>query len=224
MKTMRMAVIALLALCGCTEGQRKGFQLTKYEPVTYYKAPLKTVYDAAKKAMAVEKYKLEVEQINLEGGTATLVTGYILGPSDVHTYAEDKGPRKPCQVKYMIHADLRATEDDRTLLDLRIPEYTHVYTNIGHVWQKTDTMHWRGEKLQKDIAAILAGKPIAPSSAPAPAPAPKPQTAPAPAPAPKPEAATPPAPATAPAPKPEAAPSPAPAPPQPAKQEKEPNK
>jgi hypothetical protein len=97
------------------------------------------------------------------------VTGYILAPSTVNFYTDDKGQKKPCQVKYLIHADLRTQEDGRTMLDLPIPEVTEFHKpDIGAYWDKTDTMSWRGKKLQDAVSNILSGKAPAPSPAPAP--------------------------------------------------------
>jgi len=162
MSTMRRvcgALVGVLLLCGCAETQKMNLPMSKYNPVKIYNAPFDKVYAAAKKAMAAEKYELEVEQANMQEGSGTLVTGYILAPSTVHFYSDDKGEKRPCQVKYLIHADLRTREDGQVMLDLRIPESTEFHKpGIGTVWEKTDSMHWRGEKLQEDIAAILAGK------------------------------------------------------------------
>lgn len=164
-----MAVILGVGLARCaTPSKQGGVRVGKYNPVKIYNAPYKKVYEAAKQAILANNYVLEVEHSDPEEGSGTLVTGYILAPSTVHFYTDDKGQKKPCQVKYLIHADLRAVDENRTKLELLIPESTELHKpKIGPMWQKTETMQWRGEKIQADIAAILAGKSIIKEPAPA---------------------------------------------------------
>jgi len=167
MKLMRWVVGALLAalvLCGCEETEKLNLSLSKYNPERKYTAPFAKVYTAALKAMEAEKYDLEVadpdpKKLTDQDTSGSLVTGWIYTTSTVYTYTDDTGEKKPCRVRYIIHADLRTQDDGRVMLDLRVPENTEMHkADVGPVWEKTDTMHWRGEKLQNDIEAILAGR------------------------------------------------------------------
>jgi hypothetical protein len=161
------AVLGVLLLCGCAEGPKLSLPGAKYNPVRIYNAPFPKVYEAAKKAMAAEKYKLDVEDFNEKQGSGSLVTNYIMTTSTVNFYTDDKGQKTPCRVKYIMHADLRTLDDGRTQLDLRVPEETEFHkTDIGTMWERTDTMHWRGEKVQNDIEAILAGREPSPPGEP----------------------------------------------------------
>ena len=161
------ALLGVLLLCGCAEAPKLDLSMGKYNPVRTYNAPFPKVFAAAKQAMAAEKYKLDVEDMNAEQGSGSLVTNYIVTDSTVNFYTVEKGQKTPCKVKYLIHADLRTLEDGKTMLDLRVPEATEFHKpDIGTVWEKTDTMHWRGEKLQNGIEAILAGREPSPPGEP----------------------------------------------------------
>ena len=175
MRTARSLVCAFLGLAllgGCGMTPKVKLSLAKYNPVKVYNAPYPKVYEAAKQAMAVDKYELEVDASDPKAGNGMLVTGYITTQSPDQSWTDEKGQKKRCQVKYLIHADIQALSDGRTQLDLRVPETTEFYkTGLGPVWEKTNSMSWRGQKIQDAMEAILAGKPI-PGSRPAPPPAP----------------------------------------------------
>jgi hypothetical protein len=72
-------------------------------------------------------------------------------------------------VKYLIHADIQAVDAEHTKLDLRVPETSETYKpGVGLIPEKTETMSWRGRRIQDAIEAILAGKPVPEMKMPAP--------------------------------------------------------
>ena len=164
MRWVAAALLAALVLSGCSETDKLNLSLTKYNPEKIYNAPFAKVYTAAVKAMEAEKYDLEVADPDLKKLTdqdvsGSLVTGWIYTTSPVYSYTDDKGEKKPCRVRYIMHADLRTQDDGKTMLNLVVPEHTEMHKeDVGVVWEKTDTQHWRGDKLKNDIQAILEGR------------------------------------------------------------------
>jgi hypothetical protein len=158
---------ALLGGCGATP--KIELPGAKYNPERVYNAPYPKVYEAAKQVMALDKYQIEVDASDPNAGNGMLVTGYITTQSPDKFWTDDKGQKKPCLVKYLIHADIQAVDAEHTKLDLRVPETSETYKpGVGLIPEKTETMSWRGRRIQDAIEAILAGKPVPEMKMPAP--------------------------------------------------------
>jgi hypothetical protein len=148
-------------LCGCGATSKIALPAMKYNPVRVYNAPYPKVYEAAKRVMVLDKYEIEVDASDPQAGNGMLVTGYITTHSPDKSWTDEKGQKRQCLVKYLIHADIQAVDANHTKLDLRVPETSETYKpGVGLIPEKTETMSWRGHRIQDAIEAILAGKPV----------------------------------------------------------------